>query len=79
MCIFDAAGGMPVANQVGERRVRPGSDPGEPVMIQEWRQCKCQHDDMEFHWFDVAERPQEQAEKIVEGHNHIMRRGSNGR
>ena len=57
-----------------ERRIRPGSDPGEPVMLQEWRPCKCQHCEMGEHWFDLREMDLQVAQEIVDSHNSILTR-----
>ena len=57
-----------------ELRIRAGSNPGEPVMIQEWRKCECQYCDIieEQHWFDLRTMNRKAAEKIVNSHNRIL-------
>ena len=57
-----------------ERRIAPGSDPGEDVTIQEWRPCRCQHCDLDAHWFEVAVMALDKAEGIVASHNAILKR-----
>ena len=56
-----------------ERRIRPGSNPGEQVMIQEWRICECRYCDIieSRHWFDLLTTYRQDAERIVNNHNRI--------
>ena len=61
------------------RRIRPGSDPGEPVQIEEMHFCECPfcdfHIDEEMHWFPIGkEMDKDTAEKIVRNHNNILQR-----
>ena len=55
-----------------ERRMRPGSDPGEPVMVQVWRRCECHYCEMRNHWFNLMEMDREKAEALVNSHNGIL-------
>ena len=62
-----------------EGRIRPGSDPGEPVQIEEMRLCGCPYCPSAHgehpHWFPVGnEMPLARAEKIVESHNLALAR-----
>ena len=61
---------------VGYRRIRPGSDPGEPVQIEELRFCDCPHcafnQNDEAHWFPVGtEQTEEAAHAVVARHNSV--------
>ena len=60
--------------RLGERRIRPGSDPGEPVEVEEWRSCKCQYCEITHHWFLVVTMSREAADRIVESHNRTLGR-----
>ena len=65
---------MTVTIEVLTRRIQPGSDLEELVMIQELRPCQCQYCGMNEHWFDVSEMSRDEAEKIVNAHNRALER-----
>ena len=59
------------------RRIRPGSENGEPVQVEELRHCECPHCEFqrqnEMHWFPVGiEMNRKKAEAIVRGHNAVL-------